>query len=153
MAPQTWSEWLQGLLASLRPPPVPGSHEATLEQFRAGERALSLAPGRVHANAGPLRSCVRRRKCAELPATAAGRAAADLQGCTASKLCSWCSHLSTGALLDKELDKPAGQRDEELVWKLRIDYRTIQLKNAQVGGGWAAAARIGQAGRCYFGWL
>ena len=68
----------------------------------------------------------------------------------ASKLCAWCTGLIAGALLNKELDKPAGQRDEELVWKLRIDYRTIKLKNTQVGGGRAAAARIGHAGRCCF---
>ena len=45
-----------------------------------------------------------------------------------------------GALLDQELRKPAGQRDEELVHKLRVDYRTLQLQNAQVGGPPAASA-------------
>ena len=70
MAAQTWSQWLQGLLSGLRPPPQPGSHEATLEQLRAGERALYSAPGRVHAKRGASQEFMRRRKCVQLPAAA-----------------------------------------------------------------------------------
>ncbi len=75
MAAQTWPEWLAGLLSGLWPrlPPRPGSHEAYLEEVRAG------------------------------------------------------------ALLNKELRKPEGQRDEELVHRLRVEYRSLQLKNVQVG--------------------
>jgi hypothetical protein len=36
-----------------------------------------------------------------------------------------------GALLDKELRKPVGQRDEELVHELRLETRKLALKNAQ----------------------
>lgn len=39
-----------------------------------------------------------------------------------------------GALLTKELRKPAAQRDEELVHKLRVHHRQLELKNAEVGG-------------------
>ena len=82
MASQTWPEWLSGLLSGLWPrlPPEPGSHEAFLEETRAGAR------------------------------------------------------------LNKELCKPAGQRDEELVHKLRVEFRTLALANAQVG----AAAAVGR---------
>ena len=75
MAAQGWSEWLSGLLSSLRPrlPPAPGSHEARLEELRLS------------------------------------------------------------ALLDKELRKPAGQRDEELVRRLRMDMLRLGLASAQVG--------------------
>ena len=37
-----------------------------------------------------------------------------------------------GALLNKELAKPPGERDEERVHRLRVDYRRRQLRNLQV---------------------
>lgn len=54
-----------------------------------------------------------------------------------------------GALLAKEQRKPVGQRDEELVRELRMDYRRRQLQNLQVrpcprGGG---TLRLGEARR------
>ena len=59
--------------------------------------------------------------------------------------------MRVSALLDKERRKPAGQRDEELVHKLRVERYTLGLANAQVGdsgggggGGWVEA-RFGQA--------
>lgn len=68
-----WFSWLAGLVSSVwSGPPAPGTHEAGLEERRAG------------------------------------------------------------ALLSKELRKPAGQRDEELVHALRVKYRSIQLRNLQV---------------------
>ncbi|PRW51170.1 E3 ubiquitin- ligase RNF213-like [Chlorella sorokiniana] len=39
--------------------------------------------------------------------------------------------MRVSALLDKELRKPAGQRDEELVHKLRVERRKLGLANAQ----------------------
>ncbi|KAI7838444.1 hypothetical protein COHA_007707 [Chlorella ohadii] len=39
--------------------------------------------------------------------------------------------LRVGALLTKELRKPAAQRDEELVHKLRVHHRQLELKNAE----------------------
>jgi hypothetical protein len=39
-----------------------------------------------------------------------------------------------GALLDQELRKRPGQRDEELVHTLRVKYCTMQLRNVQVWG-------------------
>ena len=53
--------------------------------------------------------------------------------------------LRLSALLDKELHKPAGQRDEELVHKLRVERYTLGLENSQVGA--AAAAAAPAAGR------
>ncbi len=56
-----------------------------------------------------------------------------------------------GALLNKELHKPPGQRDEERVHRLRVDYRTRQLQNLQVrplanpAAAAAAAAAAGMA--------
>ena len=72
----TWSGWLSGLLSGLQAmfPPEVGSHEAILEEDRAG------------------------------------------------------------ALLSKELRKPAAQQDAELVHTLRVKYRRKQLANLQVGG-------------------
>ena len=86
-----WVEWLAGLVSGLLPP-APGTHEAVLEEYRAG---------------GQLR---------------------------------------------KELDKPPGQQDEELVHRLRLRYRTHQMRNVRVrrgprglagavGGGSAGAVR------------
>ena len=43
--------------------------------------------------------------------------------------------LRLGALLDKEGCKPDGKRDEELLYRLKADYRKRQLANAQVGDG------------------
>ncbi|PSC71195.1 hypothetical protein C2E20_5510 [Micractinium conductrix] len=65
-----WVEWLAGLVSGLLPP-APGTHEAVLEEYRAG---------------GQLR---------------------------------------------KELDKPPGQQDEELVHRLRLRYRTHQMRNVR----------------------
>ena len=68
-----WFSRLAGIVAgALSLPPAPGSHEALLEENRAGAR------------------------------------------------------------LDKENRKPAGQRDDELVHNLRVEYRSIQLRNLQV---------------------
>ncbi|KAI7845009.1 hypothetical protein COHA_001375 [Chlorella ohadii] len=39
--------------------------------------------------------------------------------------------LRVGALLKKELAKPAGQRDEALVWRLRVDVHERHLANAK----------------------
>ena len=52
--------------------------------------------------------------------------------------------MRVSALFDKEMRKPAGQRDEELVHKLRVERYTLGLANAQVGnggggGGWVEA--------------
>ena len=47
--------------------------------------------------------------------------------------------MRVSALLDKEKRKPAGQRDEELVHKLRVERYTLGLANAQVGTAAAAA--------------
>ena len=41
--------------------------------------------------------------------------------------------MRVGALLTNEACKPAGQRDEELVHRLKVDYRQRQLANARVG--------------------
>ena len=145
MTPQTWSEWLRGLLSSLRPPPQPGSHEAHLEALHAGEGSLYLTPGADACQRGASREfreeaqvwgaacCRRRRPAAAEPAGGHGSSKQAGQRALCVLL---VTHLGAGALLDKELNKPAGQRDEELLWKLRIDFRTIQLKNKQVGGGW-----------------
>ena len=43
--------------------------------------------------------------------------------------------LRVHALLNKELRKPAGQRDEELVHKLRVETLKRGLENAKVSGG------------------
>ena len=40
--------------------------------------------------------------------------------------------LRVSALLDKELRKPVGQRDEELVHKLRVERCKLGFKNAKV---------------------
>ena len=45
---------------------------------------------------------------------------------------SYLEELRVGGLLDKERRKPPGQRDEELVHALRVDYHRRQLKNRQV---------------------
>jgi len=39
--------------------------------------------------------------------------------------------MRVGALLDKEVAKPAGQRDEELEWSLRLDVHKMRLANAK----------------------
>ncbi|KAI7836811.1 hypothetical protein COHA_009355 [Chlorella ohadii] len=67
-----WFAWLSGLVSGLwSPAPVPGSHEAGLEEHRVGAR------------------------------------------------------------LDRERRKPPGQRDEELIHALRLDYRRRQLANLE----------------------
>ena len=38
-----------------------------------------------------------------------------------------------GAQLKKESTKPPGQRDDELVHKLLLEYRYVQLENEEVG--------------------
>lgn len=40
-----------------------------------------------------------------------------------------------GALLEKEFMKPPGQRDEELIHRLRVHHARTQLGNAKVGPG------------------
>ena len=45
-----------------------------------------------------------------------------------------------GALLDKEVAKPAGQRDEELEWGLRLEVHKTRLANAKASFARAAAA-------------
>ncbi|PSC73258.1 f-box and wd40 domain [Micractinium conductrix] len=51
---------------------------------------------------------------------------------------SYLEELRVGGLLDKERRKPPGQRDEELVHALRVDYRRRQLKNRQAKAGMLA---------------
>ncbi|KAI7837610.1 hypothetical protein COHA_008536 [Chlorella ohadii] len=82
-----WFAWLSGLVSGLwSPAPVPGSHEAGLEEHRVGAR------------------------------------------------------------LDRERRKPPGQRDEELIHALRLDYRRRQLANleAKVAGHARSAAAYEQ---------
>ena len=60
--------------------------------------------------------------------------------------------LRLSALVDKELRKPVGQRDEELVRKLRVERFTLGVENAQVGTAAATAAaaaelRLGGSGQ------
>lgn len=51
-----------------------------------------------------------------------------------------------GALLAKEQNKPPGQRDEERVHRLRVQYRERQLWNAQVGLGAGGGRRAAVTG-------
>lgn len=48
-----------------------------------------------------------------------------------------------GALLSKELLKPPGQRDEEQVHTLLVDYRRRELEHLQVRGGGTSVWRGG----------
>ena len=53
------------------------------------------------------------------------------------------------ALLDKELRKPAGQRDEELAHKLRVETRKLGLENAKVSSGGGSGGGRGRVeARC-----
>ena len=58
--------------------------------------------------------------------------------------------MRASALLNKELRKPAGQRDEELVHKLRVERNKLGLENAQVSssGGWRGSGGRVEA-RCF----
>ncbi len=85
-----WFAWLYGLVSGLWSPlPVPGSHEAGLEEHRVGAR------------------------------------------------------------LDRERRKPPGQRDEELIHTLRLDYRRRQLANLEVRSGGGRAAVAAAIGWCW----
>ena len=56
--------------------------------------------------------------------------------------------LRVGALLDKEACKPAGQRDDELLYRLKVEYRKRQLATSQVSWQQAAGGRgcVGRLG-------